>query len=166
MLWFGTAREHHAPASCPQPRHASPKCSTESHTRSLIGLSIDRETHKIVSLRNNQKARTIAMTQAERNWKLTLREMNVLIGPLCTVMPVPMTSMTRPSSTSSCWGRHAIAMNSTLKMTSPLVSWMTPSSILSLSSLPWLSQKKVKLVRTNHAVLLSFGQQLMQLIWL
>ena len=74
---------------------------------------------------------------------LTLRGMKVSMGPLWTWMPVETTSMMRPSSTSSRCGMHAMAMNSTLKMTSPLVSWITPSSILRRCSFSWLKKKTI-----------------------
>lgn len=64
--------------------------------------------------------------------RLTLRtfnEMNVAIGPDWTRMPEGLTSTTLPSSTSSRSGMQAMARKLTLKMTSPLVSWMCPSPI-------------------------------------
>ena len=59
----------------------------------------------------------------------TFIEMNALIGPDCTWIPEWLTSMTLASKTSPCSGMQAIALKLTLKMTSPLVSWMNPSPI-------------------------------------
>ena len=59
----------------------------------------------------------------------TFNEMNVAIGPDWTRMPEGLTSTTLPSSTSSRSGMQAMARKLTLKMTSPLVSWMCPSPI-------------------------------------
>ena len=55
--------------------------------------------------------------------------MKHLMAPDCTWMPEKVTSYTRPSSTSLTSGVEEIALKATLKITSPLVSWITPSSI-------------------------------------
>lgn len=63
------------------------------------------------------------------NWELTLIAIKLLIDPDYTWIPVLVTSITRPSSTSPTSGVHVIALKLTVKMTSPLVSWITPSPI-------------------------------------
>ena len=61
--------------------------------------------------------------------RLTFIEMKVWKGPDYTLMPVWFTSIILPSKTSPCSGMQAMALKLTLKMTSPEVSWMTPSPI-------------------------------------
>ena len=73
----------------------------------------------------------------------TFREINVAIGPDCTRIPEGLTSTTFPSSTSSRSGIQAMARKLTLKMTSPLVSWMCPSPICQYFSWSSLLSRRI-----------------------
>ena len=110
-LWYGNEHELPSQASCPCNRLCKSKCLMFSRNCSPLYLSI-------------LKIRWVLSFLS-----LTFIEMNALIGPDCTWIPEWLTSMTLASKTSPCSGMQAIALKLTLKMTSPLVSWINPSPI-------------------------------------